>query len=801
MFSNKDEFKQAFLEKLSSKYGVGVEDSHILERYDVLGELVREYAGKNWRTTRSKIIKDNDKQLIYFSMEFLMGRLLVNNMQNLGIFEICRDGLQELKIDINELEDVEADAGLGNGGLGRLAACFLDSIASLGYPGHGNTLRYEYGFFKQKFVNGKQTELPDQWLKNGNVWEVRKPKHACEVEFYGRPETYLKQNGEYALRTVDSIHVLAMPYDVSVVGYHNNVGNSLRLWSAEPSEKNLPKNISFEDYLSEIKEICHSLYPDDSNEHGKILRLKQEYFLVSAGLQSCMRSYYRKDNTLDGFEKAFVFQLNDTHPILAIPELMRLTMDVYGYGWDYAWNMVTKCIAYTNHTILAEALEKWPIFYMQRLIPRIYMIIEEINRRFNIFLADKNVDDNDRREMQIIKDGQVYMANLAIFACYSVNGVAALHTKILKESTFKSFMKVFPEKFNNKTNGITHRRWFLYSNPKLAGYVSEKIGTDWIMNPEKLVDFDQFADNKIVQKRVMRIKHENKRAFADFVKSTYGIEIDASSIFDTQVKRLHAYKRQLMNALKIMYLYKRIKEDASFSMHPVTFIFGAKAAPSYVLAKKTIELLNDLANHINNDPQVSKFMKIVFVENYGVTLAEKIIPATDVSEQISTAGYEASGTSNMKFMMNGAVTLGTLDGANIEIADRAGRENEVIFGLNSQEVANYQKDGSYSAWDIYNNNEIVNETVNMLFNGPWADDNRDKYKMIFDELLVKNDEYFVLKDLVSYIDAFFKIQELYEDEEKWAHMCIKNISNSGFFSSDRTIEEYVHDIWKLNKIA
>lgn len=800
MFKDKEQFKRAFVESLTEKYGVSVEDSDITEKFDILGTLVRNYAGVNWRSTRTEISSEKYKQLFYFSLEFLMGRLLVNNMQNLGIYEICRDGLKELGIDINELEDQESDAGLGNGGLGRLAACFLDSIASLGYPGHGNTLRYQYGFFRQKFVDGKQVELPDQWLANGNVWEVRKPKHAVEVMFYGRPETYLKPDGSYSIKTVDALYVKAMPYDMTVVGYHNNVANTLRLWSAEPSISNLPLNMDFEDYLSEINEICRSLYPDDSTEHGKLLRLKQEYFLVSAGLQSVMRSHYRRHHTFDNFYKFYVFQLNDTHPILAIPELMRLLMDEYGYGWDDAWKQVTKCIAYTNHTILAEALEKWPISYMQRLLPRIYLIIEEINRRFNIFLNEKGIEETQKRDMQIIKDNQVYMANMAIYACFSVNGVAKIHTKILEKSTFSSFYKVFPRKFNNKTNGITHRRWFLYSNPKLANYVSELIGKDWITDSLKLKEFEKFADDEDVQKRVGHIKYENKINFANFVKKEYGIEIDPTSIFDVQIKRLHAYKRQLMNLFRIIYLYSRIKNDANFTMHPTTFIFGAKAAPSYVFAKKVIEFINAVAFYVNNDPQVSKFMKIVFVENYGVTLAEKIIPASDVSEQISTAGFEASGTSNMKFMMNGAITLGTLDGANIEIADNAGKENEVIFGLNAKEVDDIKNSGKYSAWDLYNSNSEINNVVNMIFNGPWAQEDHDRFKLIFDELMSKNDEYLVLKDLPEYIKATFKIQKLFEDKALWNKMCIYNIANSGPFSSDRTIQQYVDDIWHLEKL-
>lgn len=800
MFKNKEEFKKEYIEGLAEKYGVNIEDADITEKFDVLGSLVKNYAGMRWRSTRTNIANNHKKQLIYFSLEFLMGRLLVNNMQNLGIYEICRDGLKDLGIDINTLEDFEADAGLGNGGLGRLAACFLDSIASLGYPGHGNTLRYQYGFFKQRFIDGKQYELPDLWLENGNVWEVRKPKHSVEVMFYGRPETYLKADGSYALKTVDALYVRAMPYDMSVVGYHNNVGNTLRLWSAEPSVYNLPLNMKFEDYLEEINEICRNLYPDDSTDHGRLLRLKQEYFLVSAGLQSCMRSHFRKYKTFDNFYKFYVFQLNDTHPILLIPELMRLLMDDYGYGWDDAWNQVTKCVAYTNHTILAEALEKWPIYFMQRLLPRIYLIIEEINRRFNIFLNEKGIDDSQRRDMQIIKDNQVYMANMAIYACYSINGVAKIHTDILKKDTFSSFYKIFPEKFNNKTNGITHRRWFLYANQRLANYVSELIGDKWIKDWQEFSKLNQFENDEDVLERIGHIKYENKLQFANFVKSTYKIDINPLSIYDTQIKRLHAYKRQLMNIFRIMYFYDKLKNDVNFDMYPTTFIFGAKAAPSYYFAKKVIELINCVADVVNNDPDIKGKIKVVFVENYGVSLAEKIIPASDVSEQISTAGYEASGTSNMKFMMNGAVTLGTLDGANIEIAKNAGEENEVIFGLTETEVKKYQSEGSYSAWDIYNTDHVINNTVNLLFNGPWARDDRDKFKSIFDELMNKNDEYFVLKDLKDYISATLKLQKLYQDKLKWNKMCLKNIANSGSFSSDRTIQEYVEDIWHLDKI-
>jgi len=801
MFKDKKDFKLTFARRLEEKYGRSVTDAHITERYDILGEMVRDYAGVYWRKCRSDILDNNRRQLIYFSMEFLMGRLLTSNMQNLGIYEIARDGLADLGIDIGELEDMEADAGLGNGGLGRLAACFLDSIASLGYPGHGNTIRYEYGFFRQKFLSGQQVELPDQWLSNGFVFEVRKPKHAVEVKFYGSAETFLKPNGEYGLRTVNATCVRAVPYDVSVPGYRNGVANSLRLWSAEPSEQNLPTDQSFEEYLQTLKELCHGLYPDDSTEHGRMLRLRQQYFLVSAGLQSCMRSFYNRYGSLDRFAEAYVFQLNDTHPILAIPEAMRLLMDEYGYGWDGAWNIVTKMFAYTNHTVMPEALEKWPVQYVQQLVPRVYMIIEEINRRFNMFLNQKNVDNFARHQMQIIKDGQIHMTNMAICTCFSVNGVAKIHTGILKEYTFKDFYNIFPEKFNNKTNGVTHRRWLVYSNPLLSEVITSKIGENWKSNYEEgIAKFKAFADDPETQKAVMSVKAKNKKAFAKYVEEHYGFSIDPNSIFDVQIKRLHAYKRQLLNIFHIISLYHKIKEDPSFTMTPHTYIFGAKAAPSYTYAKKIIELILAVAKVINNDPDVSKYMKIVFVENYGVTLAEKIIPAADISEQISTAGKEASGTSNMKLMMNGAITLGTLDGANIEIADFAGEENEVIFGLKADEVQAMVDNGTYSPWDVYNSDFRVKRVMDSLFSGPWCEGNPNRFRMIFDEIMNHNDQFFVLADFDAYMKACQQADFMYMQQKVWAHAAIMNIACSGYFTSDRTIEEYNRDIWHLKKM-
>lgn len=800
MFKNKIEFINEFKDRLVSKYGKAPNEAHILEQFDILGEMVRDYGGHDWRNTREYVLENNQKQLIYFSMEFLIGRLLTSNMMNMGIYNICKEGLEDLGIDLEALEDIEADAGLGNGGLGRLAACFLDSIASVNYPGFGNCIRYEYGFFKQRLIDGKQIELPDQWLTNGYVWEIRKPKHAVEVSFYGNAETYLKPNGGYGIRTVDAVKVLAMPYDVYIPGYKNGLANTLRLWSAEPSENNLESGQSFEDYLTTLKELCHGLYPDDSTEHGRILRLRQQYFFVSAGLQSALRGHLRRYGTLDNFYEKYVFQLNDTHPILAIPELMRLLMDDYGYGWDSAWKQVTQCIAYTNHTIMPEALEKWPIIYIQKLIPRCFMIIEEINRRQMIWMHENNVNENEFNDMIIIKDGMVRMTNLAIFTCFSVNGVAALHTNILKKETFKTFYKYFPNKFNNKTNGVTHRRWLMYSNPELANLITKSIGDKWEINPEnELEKFIEFKNNSEVLEGLMKIKHDNKVALAKYIEKNYNIEIDPNSIFDTQIKRLHAYKRQLMNIFRIMHYYFEIKNNKNFKMVPHTYIFGAKAAPSYYFAKQIIELILSVANIVNNDPEVNKYMKVVFMENYGVSIAEKIIPATDVSEQISTAGKEASGTSNMKFMMNGALTLGTLDGANVEISERVGKDNCFIFGLKVNDIEELRNKGLYNPWDEYNSNPHIRRILDSLFNGPWCNE-PNKFRAIFEEVMNHNDEYFILKDFESYLAESKKVEEYYLDKKAWAKSCLINIAMSGYFSSDRTIEEYNRDIWHLSKI-
>ena len=801
MFSSKANFKKEFQSRLLERYGADVASSSPNEQYTILGEMVRDYANKDLFTTHDESALKGKKTLIYFSMEFLIGRLLNNNIQNLGIYDVVKGGLADLGIDINTLEDEESDAGLGNGGLGRLAACFLDSIASLGYIGHGNCIRYEYGFFRQKIADGRQNELPDQWLTNGNVWEVRRAKYAVEVQFYGHPESYQKKDGTYGIRTADAVFVRAVPYDMPVIGYKNHVTNVLRLWNAEPTSRTLPKETSFKEYCATLEELCHGLYPDDSTEAGRILRLRQQYFLVSAGLQNALNSYYRHHGTLIGVHEDYVFQLNDTHPILAIPEMMRIMLDQYDMEWADAWNEVTQCMAYTNHTVMVEALEKWPVSYVQTLIPRCFMIIEEIHRRFTIEMNNAGIPEGEKYAMSIIKDGQIHMTNLAIYTAFSVNGVANLHTEILKAITFKEFYKYMPEKFNNKTNGVTHRRWLVAANPRLSDLISSKIGEGWKLDMSKIKAFEKYKDNAKVLKEIRDIKLENKKKLAAYVKEHNGIDIDVNSIFDVQIKRLHAYKRQLMNVFHIIYLYQRMKEDPSFKIYPRTFFFGAKAAPSYVYAKKIIELILAVANVVNNDPEVSKYIKVVFIENYGVSLAELIIPAADVSEQISTAGKEASGTSNMKLMMNGAITLGTLDGANVEIAELAGKENEVIFGLTSEETEAYNNNGGYSPWDMYNSDGRIKKIMDSLFEGAWVNYKPDKFRMIFDEIMNQHDQYFILKDLPLYIEAQEKVQELYQDQDLWAKMAIMNIANSGYFSSDRTIESYAKEIWKIEKIA
>lgn len=795
MFNNKEEFKREYQERIVQAYGRSLEQAHKTEQYLVLGDMVRQYASVHWKETKENIAQKQAKQMIYFSMEFLIGRLLTNNMMNMGIYELVKEGLADLGIDINELEDLESDAGLGNGGLGRLAACFLDSLASLQLPGNGNCIRYQYGLFRQKIVNGAQVEVPDQWLKLGNVWEVRKPKHAIDIKFWGKVNISKNEKGRLVFDHVDAEHVLAVPYDMPIVGNGTNETNTLRLWSAEASDI-LPENKDFRHYLQSVQEICLNVYPDDSNDDGKYLRLKQQYFFVSAGLQAIVKDHLRTYGTLDNFADKIAIQLNDTHPVLAIPELMRILMDDHGYEWEEAWAITTKTMAYTNHTIMQEALEKWSTTFVQRLLPRIYLIIEEINQRFMQYVYQNHPTSNVYA-MQIIKDGQVHMANMAVIGSHSVNGVAKLHSDIIKRDLFNEFYKIYPDKFNNKTNGITHRRWLLYSNPELRTLLDKYLGTEYHYDMTKLEGLLPLVDNEELQQEFLAVKKQRKEILAKYIWETCGIEVDTDSIFDVQAKRLHAYKRQLLKALHIIYLYQRMKEDPSFRIVPRTFIFAAKAAPGYYFAKKVIKLINSIGEVINHDPAVNPMVKVVFIPNYSVSLAEILLNAADVSEQISTAGKEASGTGNMKFMMNGAMTLGTLDGANVEIDALVGRENDIIFGLTVEEVEELKK--HYQVWEYYNKDSRIKNAIDSLLDGSWSED-REEFRAIYDELMYRNDEYLLLADFASYTEAQEEVERRYLDQKGWCRSMLINIAKSGYFSSDRTIKQYAEEIWDIHPV-
>jgi len=798
---DKEMFKIDYVEKLQTMFAEDVIDASPLHQYYALGALIKDYCSKPWIESNNEYGKNRGKQIYYFSMEFLVGRLLNSNLVNLGIKDICAEALSDLGISLIEVEDIEADAGLGNGGLGRLAACFLDSMASTQVPGHGCGIRYKYGLFKQKIEGGYQVEVPDNWLKNGNAWEIRKESKAVEVRFAGN--VYLEEADGVTKVIHENYEVVrAVPYDTPIKGYENNTVNTLRLWSAETMEEDFDfssfsqgnyakagENKYFAEAISQI------LYPDDSYEKGKLLRLKQEYFFVSAGLQSILRNYKKKTLALSQFHKHVAVQINDTHPAVAVAELMRLLIDEESMSWDDAWQVTTKTMAYTNHTIMAEALEKWPVEMFKRLLPRIYMIVAEINRRFcNEVYHRYNGDWNKVNKMSIIYDGYVRMAYLAIVGGHSVNGVAKLHTELLKHQELSDFYEFFPEKFNNQTNGITHRRWLLNSNEKLASLITQTIGNQWIKSPNELDKLMKFSKDASFQEKTRNIKTNNKIKFSNYISKNYGTPIDPSSIFDVHVKRMHSYKRQLLNVLNIMYLYNQIIENPNFNMVPRTFIFGAKASPSYHIAKQTIKLINTLASKINNDPIAREKIKIVFLENYGVSLAEKIIPCADVSEQISTASKEASGTGNMKFMMNGAITIATLDGANVEIFDAVGKENIVLFGLTAQEVIEYYRNRSYNSYDIYNNDARVNTILNQMVNG-FLETPKNEFMSLYDSLLSHNDEYFVLKDFDAYVTAHSKIDKLYRQKSVWQEMAIINIAKSGIFSSDNTIQKYAKEIW------
>ena len=801
----KEEIKNDYLKRLTFTFAEDISQATLEHKYFALGKLIKDYLTEKWAETNKIYRERKVKQTYYFSMEFLIGRLLETNLINLGIRDLCEEALKELGINFNELVSYEEDAGLGNGGLGRLAACFIDSMASLSLPAHGNGIRFKHGLFKQKIENGYQVEQLDDWLKKDFVWEIKRADKSVDVRFGGN--VYLKEvNGKLVPVYENPEIIRAVPYDVPVPGYQTMNVNTLRLWSADMPEK--PINLStlqrgeYLSYLEQrysVEEISQVLYPDDTSLEGKRLRLKQEYFFTSAGIQSIVRNFLKLGEPITELHDYVAIHINDTHPAVAVAELMRILLDDYELDWDTAWRITVKTCAYTNHTIMAEALEKWDVNVFKKLLPRIYMIIEEINRRFCQEVADRYYNDWGKvNNMSIIQYNNIKMANLAIVGSHSINGVAWLHTEILKNRELKDFYEMYPDRFNNKTNGITHRRWLVKANRPLTDLFIELYGgsEDWLKDTSSMKKLLEYKDDKKILKRLAQIKADKKLEMAKFVKEQYGIIIDPKSIFDVQVKRLHAYKRQLLNLFHIMYLYNELKANPNLDIVPRTFFFGAKAAPGYSLAKQVIKLINTVAEKINNDKSIKGKIKVVFLENYGVSLAEKIIPAGDVSEQISTASKEASGTGNMKFMMNGAITLATLDGANVEIDQAVGRDNIVVFGLTSQEVMHYNAFGGYNMRDVFDNDPRLQKIIDQITNGYYGV-NSSEFSMILDDLFNKNDEFFVLKDFDAYVKAQEKIDRLYRDQEKWQQMCLINIANSGIFSSDNTIRRYADEIWNI----
>lgn len=802
----KEQIKQDYLKRLTFTFAEGVNEASIDHKYMALGKLIKDYVTEGWAETNRAYTNNKCKQTYYFSMEFLIGKLLDTYLINLGIKDLCSEALAELGIDLDELAAMEPDAGLGNGGLGRLAACFMDSMASLSLPAHGCGIRFKHGLFKQKIVDGYQVEKLDDWLKTDFVWEVKKANRGININFGGN--VYMKKIGNRLQPVYENCEVIrAVPYDVPIVGYNTKNVNTLRLWSAEIDESDINlSTLQRGDYLRylehkySVEEISQVLYPDDSSESGRRLRLKQEYFFVSAGIQTIVNRFKKLGEPITELHNYIAIHINDTHPAVAVAELMRILLDQEGLEWEEAWRITIKTMAYTNHTIMAEALEKWPKDMFEKLIPRIYMIVEEINRRFCLEVSKKYYGDwNKINNMAIISNGNIKMANLAIVGSHSINGVAWLHTEILKHRELKDFYEMYPERFNNKTNGITHRRWLIKANTDLANLLVEKIGPEWVENPLQIKKLMDYVDDKEVLHRLGEIKYKRKVEVAEFVKKSYGIEIDPNSIYDIQVKRLHAYKRQLLNIFHIMNLYNELKADPKKDIVPRTFFFGAKAAPAYYLAKQIIKLINCVADKINNDPEINGKIKVVFLQNYGVTLAEKVIPSGDISEQISTASKEASGTGNMKFMMNGAITMATLDGANVEIDQAVGRDNIVVFGLTSEQVMNYYANGGYNAYETFSSDPRLQLIINQLQNGFFGVGPQE-FNLILKNLFDTNDEFFVFKDFDSYVKAQEKVNDLYKDKESWLRMSLINIANSGIFSSDNTIKRYADEIWNIKPL-
>ena len=803
---DKEKFKKELESNVRMLFRRKLEEATPQQIYQAVAYSVKDDIIDNWIETHKAYEKQDKKMVYYMSMEFLMGRALGNNMINLLCYDDVRETLEELGLDLNLIEDQEPDAALGNGGLGRLAACFLDSLATLGYPAYGCGIRYRYGMFKQKIENGYQVEVPDNWLKYGNPFEIKRDEYAVEVKFGGYVDVEM-HNGRQKFVQKGYQSVRAVPYDMPIVGYGNHIVNTLRIWDAEAINNFNLDSFDKGEYQKAVEQenlartICEVLYPNDNHMAGKELRLKQQYFFISASVQRAIAKYKETHDDIRKFHEKVTFQLNDTHPTVAVAELMRILVDEEGLEWDEAWEITRKTCAYTNHTIMAEALEKWPIELFSRLLPRVYQIVEEINRRFVIEIQNKYPGDQEKiRKMAILYDGQVRMAHLAIAGSYSVNGVARLHTDILKKRELKDFYEMMPEKFNNKTNGITQRRFLLHGNPLLASWVTDKIGDDWITNLDHLKHLKVYVDDEKCQQEFMKIKYQNKLRLAKYIKEHNGIDVDPRSIFDCQVKRLHEYKRQLMNILHVMYLYNEIKAHPDMDIVPRTFIFGAKAAAGYYTAKLTIKLINAVADKINNDPSINGKIKVVFIEDYRVSNAELIFAAADVSEQISTASKEASGTGNMKFMLNGALTLGTMDGANVEIVEEVGKENAFIFGLSADQVMEYEKNGNYNPRDVYNNNQDVRQVLTQLVNGFYSPENPELFRALYDALLEK-DTYFTLLDFDSYKEAHNRIDAAYRDEEHWARTAMLQTASAGKFSSDRTIEEYAKEMWHLEKVT
>ena len=808
---SKKELKKSIIENVKNQYRRTIDEATPQQVFQAVSYAIKDIIIDDWIATQKQFDETGAKKVYYLSMEFLMGRALGNNIINLGAKKAVKEALDELGFDLNAIEDQEPDPALGNGGLGRLAACFLDSLATLGYPAYGCGIRYHYGMFKQQIKDGYQIEVPDEWLKNGYPFELRRPEYATEVKFGGYVKTeWDGERNHFVQEGYQS--VLAVPYDMPIVGYGNNVVNTLRIWDAQPIDTFSLSAFDKGDYQKAVeqanlaKNLVEVLYPNDNHYAGKELRLKQQYFFISASLQVALKKFKESNDDIHKLPEKVVFQMNDTHPTVAVAELMRLLLDQEGLNWDEAWDITTKCCAYTNHTIMAEALEKWPIELFSRLLPRVYQIVEEINRRFLIEVQNKYPDNYEKvKKMAIIFDGQVKMAHLAIVAGYSVNGVARLHTEILKNQELKDFYEMMPEKFNNKTNGITQRRFLLHGNPLLADWITEHIGDEWITDLPHLAKLKVYVDDEKFKQEFMNIKYQNKLRLAKYIKEHNGIEVDPRSIFDVQVKRLHEYKRQLLNILHVMYLYNQLKDNPNMDMVPRTFIFGAKAAAGYQIAKKTIKLINSVADVINNDKSINGKLKVVFIEDYRVSNAELIFAAADVSEQISTASKEASGTGNMKFMLNGALTLGTMDGANVEIVEEVGKENAFIFGLSAEEVINYENNGGYNPEEIFNTDQDIRRVLMQLINGYYSPQDPELFRDIYNSLLntknsSKADTYFILKDFRSYTEAQKRVENAYRDEAWWAKAAMLNTASAGKFSSDRTIEEYVQDIWHLKKI-